>query len=193
MILFHYIPSFGAFLHFIDPETRHMWEWIWQPFPVFVSIAQFVLKKTIIPDTVKQDRLDNTERDLPTIQYTIGALCALSMATWHYTFFYAPYSMLTLFVPDIAGTQTGDEHIRLFLQFDEIFSMGAGFLWLLYLFGDMKKAGMMEDSWISIILKGVATFAFAGPGVTIGLGWLWREKTLATKWHKDALVPGKEK
>lgn len=110
------------------------------------------------------------------------------MATWQYTLFFAPYSVLEIFTPDITGANTGDEYIRLFLQFDEIFCMVAGFLWLLYLFGDLKKAGMVGDSWAIIILKGVATFMIAGPGATIGMGWLWREKVLATKWHKHAIV-----
>lgn len=191
MVLTHYIPNYGAFLNFLDPETRHKWEWIWQPFPVYVSVLQFVLKRTIMPDTVQKDRLNNVNRDLPTINYTILSLCALSAGTWLYTFAKSPFSMFTLFVPDVAGAKTGDEFIRLFLQFDEIFSMGACFLWLLYLFGDMKSAGMVTDSWLSILIKGVATLVVAGPGVTVGLGWLWREHILATKWHKDAIVPGK--
>ena len=185
IVLFHYIPNFGAYLHWINPETRHMWEWVWQPFPVFVSVVQYVLSKTVAPRTVQKDRLNNTERDLPTICWTIGSLCALSTAVWHYTVFFAPYSMWTLFVPNLAATKTGDEYIRLFIQFDELFSFSACLLWLLYLFGDMKRAGMLKESWVSIVLKGVATFVFAGPGVTIGAGWLWRERVLATKWDED--------
>jgi hypothetical protein len=181
LVLFHYIPNYGAFLNFIDPQTRHMWEWIWQPFPIFISIAQFVLKRTFMPDTVREDQPHNTDRDLLTINYTIGTLCAVSMATWHYTFFYAPYSMTTLFTPNIPGTHTGDEHIRLFLQFDEMFCIIVCVLWMLYLFSDMKKAGMVDDSWVSIVLKAVAIFLIGGPGVTVGLGWLWRERILATK------------
>ncbi|CAO2653295.1 Nn.00g027060.m01.CDS01 [Neocucurbitaria sp. VM-36] len=193
LILTHYIPNFGAFLSFIDPETRHKWEWIWQPFPIFTSILQIVLKKTIMPNTVEKDRLHNVNADLPTINFTILSLCAISAGTWLYTIARSPFSMVTLFMPNFAATQTGDEYIRLFLQLDQHFSFGACFIWLLYLFGDMKKAGMVADSWLSIILKGVATMALAGPGVTIGLGWLWRERILATKWHKDAIVPGKAK
>ena len=193
LILAHYVPNFGSYLSFIDPQTRHIWNWIWQPFPVYVSILQFVLKKTVMPDTVQKDRIENVNRDLPTIHFTIGSLCALSAATWWYTLYAAPYSWTTLFVPSIAANQTGDEYIRMFLQFDEIFSMGACFLWLLYLYGDMKKAGMMNDSWISIILKGTISLVSLGPGVTVGLGWLYRERLLATRWHRDALVPKKVK
>ncbi|KAF2824862.1 FAD binding domain protein [Ophiobolus disseminans] len=191
LILAHYIPNLGSFLPFIDPQTRHAWNWIWQPFPVYISILQFVLKKTVMPDTVQKDRLENPNRDLPTIHYTIISLCALSAATWWYTLFAAPYSLATLFMPNLAPNQTGDEYVRMFLQFDEIFSMGACLLWLLYLYGDMKKAGMMDNSWIDIILKGISSMAIWGPGATVGLGWLYRERLLASRWHKDALVPGK--
>jgi hypothetical protein len=191
MIVAHYIPLYCSFLPSIDPQTRHMWNWIWQPFPVYVSILQFVLKKTVMPDTVREDRIDNPSRDLPTIRYTIGTLCAISTATWRYTLYAAPFSWATLFVPNIALDQTGDEYIRMFLQFDQIFAIGACFLWLMYLYSDMKRAGMMEDSWISIVLKGAASLVVMGPGATVGLGWLYRERLLATKWHKDALVPGR--
>jgi hypothetical protein len=193
LVLAHYIPIFGCYLPWIEPQTRHMWNWIWQPFPVYVSVLQFVLKKTVMPDTIQKDRIENPSRDMPTIQYTIGSLCALSAVTWWYTLYSAPYSWMTLFIPNIAPGQTGDEYFRMFLQFDELFSLGACLLWLLYLYGDMKKAGMMEDSWIGILLKGVVSLVALGPGVTVGLGWLYRERLLATKWHKDALVPGKVK
>lgn len=192
LLLAHYVPSFGGFLGSIDPETRHMWNWIWQPFPVYVSALQLVLRYTVMPNTVQSDRVNNTQRDLPTIQYTIGSLCALSTATWWYTLYAAPYSWTTLFIPNLVQGQPGDAYIRMFLQFDEIFVMTACFLWILYLYGDMKKAGMMEDSWVSIVLKGAVSVVALGPGVTIGLGWLYRERLLATKWHKDALVPGKK-
>ncbi|KAL6709345.1 hypothetical protein ACN47E_001752 [Coniothyrium glycines] len=192
IILAHYIPNFFAFSTWIEPELRHKWEWIWQPFPIYVSFLQFALKKTVMPDTVEQDKLDKTERDIPTIKFTILALCAYSAAIWQYTVFFAPFSLVTHFVPNIAAAQTGDDYIRLFLQLDQSFSMGACFLWLLYLIGDMKKAGMVESSWISIIGRGLAIFAFAGPGVTVGLGWLWREGVLATKGHKDAIVAEKK-
>jgi hypothetical protein len=101
----------------------------------------------------------------------------------------SPFSWFTLFIPNLAAGQTGDEYIRMFLQFDEIFSIGACLLWLLYLYGDMKSAGMMKDSWLGIVLKGAVSLATFGPGATVGLGWLYREKFLASQWHKDALVP----
>lgn len=191
ILLTHYIPNYISFTAALDPRTRHVANWVWQPFALWTTILQFALKKTVMPDTVQEDRIKNPNRDLPTIKYTIYSLSAISVMTWWYVLYNAPFSPVALFVPQIVEMKTGDEYIRTFLQFDEIFSMGACMLWLLYLFGDLKKAGMMDASWASIVGKGILTFVAAGPGVTIGLGWLWRERVLATKWHKDAVVSGK--
>lgn len=193
MLLTHYLPNYVSFSARVDPETRHVADWIWQPFAIWTTILQFALRKTVMPDTVQVDRLKSPNRDIPTINYTVYSLCAISVATWWYTLYNAPFSPLTLFVPNIAATKTGDEFIRLFLQFDEIFSFGACMLWLLYLFGDLKRAGMTNASWASIVGKGLVTLAAAGPGVTVGLGWLWREQLLATRSHKDAVVSKKSK
>lgn len=189
----YYVPNFAMMVSFLDPQTRHTWNWIWQPFAVWASIMQLVLKKTIIPNTVKNDRIENPYRDLPTIRFTIGSLCAVSAATWWYTLYSAPVSWSMLFIPNIAAGQSGHDSVRLFMQFDQICSMGASFLWLLYLYGDLRKAGMIYDSWISILAKGTVTVFALGPGTTLGLGWLYREKILATRWHKDALVPRKSR
>ncbi|KAJ8117535.1 hypothetical protein OPT61_g1299 [Boeremia exigua] len=193
MLLTYYLPHFVSFSAWVDPQTRHVANWIWQPFAIWITILQYALKKTVMPDTVKEDRIKNPFRDLPVIKYTVYTLCSISVATWWYTLYNAPFSPATLFVPDVAAMKSPDEFIRLFLQFDEIFSFGAGLLWLLYLFGDLKRADMMDSSWFSIAVKGLVALVLAGPGATFGLGWWWREQLLATKWHKDAIVAGKSK
>lgn len=192
IILVHYIPNHASFSTFLDPETRHKANWIWQPFPVYISILQFVLKKTVMPATVQRDRTENVTHDILTIYYTVGTLCAISAGVWWYTLYSAPVSLVTLFIPSLAMGQTGDGAIRMFLQFDEIFSLGACFLWLLYLYADMKSAHMMNASWIGILFKGAISLIAFGPGVTIGLGWVYRESILVTRHHGDALVPAKE-
>lgn len=184
MVLAHYVPNFVSFSAWIHPETRHAANWIWQPFAVWVAILQFLLKKTVMPSTINVDEAKNPARDLPIIKYTVYSLCAISTATWWYTLYSAPFSPVALFVPDIAATRTGDEYIRLFMQFDQVFFTSACMLWLLYLFGDLKRAAMMDDTWGSIVGKGLVTLAAAGPGVAFGLGWWWREQLLV-RWHKE--------
>ena len=188
ILLTHYVPNFLQLSAWVDPATRRTAAWIWQPFALWTTILQFVLKRTVMPDTVQEDKLKNPNRDLPVIKYTIYTLCAISTATWWYTLYSAPFSPMQLFVPDLVNVKTGDEYVRTFLQFDEIFGLGSCLLWLLYLFGDLKRAGMLDAGWVSIIGRGLATLVAAGPGVTVGLGWWWREQVLATKWHKDAVV-----
>jgi len=180
VLLTYYLPHFVSFSAWMDPQTRHVANWIWQPFAIWTTILQYALKKIVMPDTVQVDRIKNPNRDLPVIKYTIYSLCLISASTWWYTLYNAPFSPATLFIPNITAMKTNDEFIRLFLQFDQVFSMGACFLWLLYLFGDLKRAGMFESSWLSIMVRGLVTFFAAGPGVTIGLGWWWREQLLVT-------------
>jgi hypothetical protein len=179
LTLAHYIPHFGSFMTLTDPQTRHIWAWIWQPFPVYISILQFLLKKIVMPDTAQKGHAGNSNRDLSTIRFTIRSLCALSAVTWWYTLHTVPCSWAKFFIPSIAAGQTGDEYIRMFMQFDEIFAMSACFLWLLYLYGDMKRVGIMDDSWINIVSKGTFLLVTLGPGATVGFGWLYRETLLS--------------
>jgi hypothetical protein len=52
ILVTHYLPNFVQFSAWIHPTTRHAAAWIWQPFAVWTTILQFVLKKTVMSDTV---------------------------------------------------------------------------------------------------------------------------------------------
>lgn len=193
MVLSYYIPHFLSHLH-PTLTTRHDWDWIWQMFPVWVAIIQRVLAYTVMPDTVEHDRIYAPKRDLPTIRITIGACIALSTGVWLYTLSMSPYSPLTLFIPSLgtsAESMDWTEVIRNFVQYDHLFCFGGALLWLAYLFGDLKGAGMMTQSWIRIVSSAILTVAAMGPGAAVGLGWLWRESVLADTCHKAAIVKGR--
>ena len=81
MLLVHYLPNFISFSAWVDPQTRHAANWLWQPFAVWAAVLQFLLKKTIMPDTIKVDRIKSPLRDLPVIKYTVYSTCAISAAT----------------------------------------------------------------------------------------------------------------
>ena len=36
MLLTHYLPNYVSFSARVDPETRHVADWIWQPFAICV-------------------------------------------------------------------------------------------------------------------------------------------------------------
>lgn len=77
---------------------------------------------------------------------------------------------------------------REFLKLDDISLSVNTLLWLAYLFWDMKSAGMVNISWVSIVLYAVASLVLLGPGTTAGLGWLWRENIIAKRKHKCAIT-----
>lgn len=193
MALAYYIPQFLAAPQTdlsATPEARMRWNWIWQMFPVWVSVIQYVLKWTGISiDTVKEDRIANPRRDLPLMRTTIGALGLLSATVWIYTLRNAPVSSWSeLFVPTWPLPTELVANLRNFVQFDHLFCFGSTFLWLGLLIHDLKAAGMAKTSWVTIILTAVAVTAVAGPAAAVGLGWLYREHLLATKRHKGAIL-----
>ena len=63
---------------------------------------------------------------------------------------------------------------REFLKFDEAFLFLNTFLWLAYPFWDMKHAGMVQKSWMELLLWTIGATFVLGPGAAAGLGWLWR-------------------
>jgi hypothetical protein len=187
MLLCFYAP---LYLSYLSPSfsNRIIWNWVWQMFPVWVTFSQSLAAYTIIPDTINYDRIHATERDWPTIRFTIGSFVALSAATWIYTLSHSPFSLCELFVPRLEIPHTLVENLRNFIQYDFLFTSGSALLWLGYLFYDMKKAGMVNTSWSRIIPMAALTTLALGPGAAVGLGWLWREQILAIKRHKAAVV-----
>ena len=139
-------------------------------------------------DTITYDRIHATEHDWPTIRFTVGSFVALSAAVWIYSLPHSPFSLNELFVPWLDIPPTLVENLRNFIQYDFLFSFGSAFLWLGYLFSDMKNAGMVNTSWSRIIPTAALTTLALGPGAAVGLGWLWREQILATKRHKAAIT-----
>ena len=194
LVLVYYISLIGQF--FAPTYTsRHNWNWIWQPFPIFASVVQQILARTgIVPDTVKHDRIHNPRRDLTVIRYTINTLAFAGACTWLYTLTTSPYSVRDIFIPDGPLTSKADliQHVRTFLQYDHLFCFASTYLWLAYLFWDLKHAGMIRESWLRLVVYMIGLTAVVGPGATTGLAWLWREETIAFKRHKDAIVPSEQ-
>jgi hypothetical protein len=187
MVVAYYIPHYVSYL---APEfpTRHSGAWIWQLFPIWVSVLHIFLKKTVMPDTIQQDRIHAPLRDLSTIRFAVGTFVALAGAVWIYTLVKSPYSLITVFIPHLYDPTSWTSCVRVILQCDHLFCWGSAILWLGYLFGDLKQAGMITQSWAKIFTFTALTLVAFGPGVTVGLGWLWREDILATKKHKSAVV-----
>jgi hypothetical protein len=162
---------------------------IWQFFPVSVAVIQHLLARTVFPDTIEHDRIHYVKRDLPAIRMTMGIFITISTALWWYALSHAPVSLADMFAStSINRSLISVESLRYILQTDQVLSFGGALIWLAYLFWDLKAAGMVEQSWLSLLVRTSLTTVAAGPGVTIGAGWLWREETLASKFHKSAVT-----
>lgn len=190
MILTHYIPAYAMF-YWPTFSGRESWLFLWQMFPVWLFFTTSLLS-SFIPDTTISDRFESPNRDLPIIKYTVGILGGLSSAVWLFTLISAflQTGITSVFIPDeLPGqTTTLTAFTREFLKFDEIFLFGNTFIWLGYLFWDLKHAGMLTKSWIQLMLYLVGSILLLGPGTTAGLGWLWRENILANRRHRDAVT-----
>lgn len=189
MVLAYYIPHFYAAALASSPGARMKWNWFWQMFPVWVSLAQQLAKRTgISKNTMRKDCVQNPWRDILWLQTTIGSLIILSAGIWIYTLCNAPVTVLQLFVPTWPLPTELVANLRNFVQFDHLFCFGSTFLWLGLLIRDLKAAGMVQTSWVTIIAAVVGLTAAAGPGAAVGAVWLFREHILATKRHKGAVL-----
>ncbi|OCK81047.1 hypothetical protein K432DRAFT_425251 [Lepidopterella palustris CBS 459.81] len=179
MVLSFYIPHFMSHFH-PSFAARHDWDWIWQMFPVWCALIQWILAYTVMPNTAQNGRMNEPKRDLQIIRFTIGPSIILSAVTWLGVLTMSPFSVRTIFLPHFTAPQHGwMDIVRNFGQYDHLFCMGSAMLWLLYLFGDLKRAGMVQRSWMSILVAAAAATAVMGPGAAVGLGWFWRENVLA--------------
>ncbi|KAJ9635448.1 hypothetical protein H2201_003110 [Coniosporium apollinis] len=188
MVAGYYVPHFLSHLH-PSLAARHDWTWIWQMFPVWVMLCQRLLAYTILPNTVQSDRINDPKRDVPVIRLTIGICVALSALVWLSTLAMSPYTPMTMFIPEAtAADRDWTAVARNVLQYDQLFSFGSALLWLGYLFGDLKRAGMVQQSWIKMVMAAAATVLALGPGAAVGIAWMWREEILVSKRHKSAVV-----
>jgi hypothetical protein len=156
--------------------------------PLWISLGQWILKKTIIPSTIRQDRIDNVNRDMGTIKFTISSLALWSSASWLNVLLRAPLPLKEMFMPSAGPSTSFLTSVQNLFRFDHLFFSGSSLLWILYLYRDLKTSGMVRHSWLTI-LSSLATLTVSiGPGATVAVAWLYREQILAVKRHKGAIV-----
>lgn len=193
LILAYYVPLYLSF-HASSFSSRVSWSFFWQLFPVWVSVLAAQVCSRIWPDTTMHDRIYKPTSDLKLIRATVGLFAAYSAATWLSLCAKAGFSLsavLDMVLPPAHSPQNTTDFVTFvaeFFRFDSAFLFANTFLWLGYLFWDIKFAGMLDLSWIWIILLASVATLTLGPGAAVGLGFLWREELLVTRRHKAAVT-----
>ena len=187
MVLGSYIPYLISFLY-PDNNVRHFGMWVLHMCPLWASLGQWTLAHTVMPDTIQPDRIHNPKGDLWAIRITVGSLAALCAGVWMHLLLTSPFSLETIFVPYGRDLDTFVGGARALLQWDQAFFVLGSLVWALYMFADLKRAGMVERRWATLLAMLGVGVMLLGSGATVALAWLWREEVLATKRHKAAMV-----
>jgi hypothetical protein len=167
LILWH-VPSL---ISGIDPGNK-LFTPLLKFVPFVISAAQLILRASgISASTIHQDRLNNTTRDMPTLLIAGNTLAAISAATWLASNVFQLVTAPTRIVASF--TSTG------------LLLYSSSLLWIMYLFNDLQRAGMVRRDWVFTI---GASSILLGPAATIAWFWTWRETLLATKRHWGAIV-----
>lgn len=196
LVLAHYLPLYASFL-WPSFEGRIYWNFLWQLFPLWIVLLASHVLFSLFPDTTRQDRIHNVRRDLPVIRTTVTLLAIHSAALWLHAWYklgFDAHAMMNVVLPPLHSPQKAGDLVTFageFLRFDSAFLFGNTFLWLGYLFWDIKHAGMLELGWGWILAYAVAAVAMVGPGAAAGMGFLWREEILATRRHWAAVTEEK--
>jgi hypothetical protein len=160
---------------------------MWQLFLLVVPLIQIPLRLLAKPRSnieAKEKTASNQNTNMLWTRCTYGSLAAISGLSFIYARWSAPQgaSLATIFLPGLfEHTQpvtSFAQGIARFLQYDEIFSLGAGFIWLGLRFRELQQSGVPVSWWKSACAL-VGTIVTLGPGAALALGWGWREEALA--------------
>ncbi|KAL2849403.1 hypothetical protein BJX68DRAFT_267254 [Aspergillus pseudodeflectus] len=195
LLVAHYAPFLTAYLS-PSSSTRQTAAFLWELFPIWIAAMQYG-QSDLVPSTSLQDRLiPHPTRDLPSIRRTIIPLVLFSAAVWQYTLWTSPSisEALQLFSPITSGvdSMTFAELFAETLKWDQVFFGFANEVWIVLLFWDMKRAGYIRRSWVSLIGCAVAVTVLGGNGALLGVAWLYREEMLVVGNHWAAVVADME-
>lgn len=81
-----------------------------------------------------------------------------------------------------------EEALGTIIQYDYIAVFGSAITWIAYQLGDLKSAGLLQASWIRIVVIGTVVGALFGPGTLWIVAFMTREEVLtrtSSRGQKD--------
>jgi hypothetical protein len=114
--------------------------WVLKTSPFWISAMQWILRYSgILTSTIHQDRINNVTRDMPYLRRTARTLAVISAVTWIET-------TISPFIPVLSKTPFVLSSTIWFSRPSEVLLNGSSILWIVYLFRDLKSAGMIRQS-----------------------------------------------
>lgn len=202
LLLGYYLPACGM-LFWPHLAERQAWLFLWQLYPVHVSVARHLLslvgagkrkrggkgkEKSV---TRTRSVADQLGRDLLFTRVCMGFAVLLAVIAWQWTLWTTGFAIADVFLPrPAAAAATLPDLTRFcaqFLRWDEALVLGPMLLWLAYVYADAKRERLINVSWPSMLGLGTLLTALVGPGATLAIGWMYREEALAARREKAAL------
>jgi hypothetical protein len=179
----YYLPLIQSYL-LPEMHQRQTWLQIWQLFPTTHSLAQLAVSK-VWKDTTNHDKLHTPKRDVWAIGYTVGVPTVIATITWLRTLLASTSSFSQIFFPRNPPTTLTSADI---LTYNYTLAIIASYIWLLYFTWDAKVAGMVTQSWSTVLFVMIVGTVVLGPGGVVGVGFLWREYVITERRHWGALT-----
>jgi hypothetical protein len=151
---------------------------LWPILPIALNVIHRLFA-SFIPDSTPFDRLYRVKADLPWLRQAVTTVALISAALFSYLRFTGTNPVL----PSTGSVQNYQKALGGVLGVE----LGS-FLWMVFLFKDLKKARMIQTNWVMLLVGYVLSATIIGSGATMLLAWLWREQTIATKRHWAAVT-----
>lgn len=183
IVLSYVVPTLAMFMW---PGLANR-QWInavlWQPFPIYASILQRVLRKCV-KNTTPEDRKHKPEADMPYLRIIYGFSAGAAFLTYCYVRLTSPISFLDVIFQGVKNPTTSQgfsKDVTKVLRYDHLCAFGAGTIWTLLSFRDLKKAKKLSASWGSILGVFAGSNILGGPGAAMATMWAWREECLPAR------------
>ncbi|KAK4226705.1 hypothetical protein QBC38DRAFT_479749 [Podospora fimiseda] len=182
VILAFLLPFYGV-LFVPDLEMRQKLLFVWQLYPIYLSVALFIFSRLFKDSNDKQ-------RDFTVKKIYIGMASLMGAALWVSNAWFGSGIKETFIPTDIPSTGVVEGRLDFlgfivqFMRWDGVFSFGSHLLWMAYQFWDLKAEGLLEEGWFKVVGLMLLGVPVVGPGASVGMAWLFRENILVTRGQK---------
>jgi hypothetical protein len=165
-------------------------QWIngvfFQPFSLYAYAIQRTLLTIHSSSKNKEEEEEATEADLRLIY---GLSAAASASVYLYLWIKSPGSMADIFFSETSSPTAPITMLKgaaKVLRYDQLCSFGAGAVWTLLHFWDLKREGLMRSAgWGKILGVFGAMNVVGGPGAAMTGMWAWRESIINKEINRE--------